>query len=1354
MSNNSYTVEAVLKANDSGFSNAFKNAQKSVSGLSSIAAKTGSMFKSVLGANLVSSAVISGVNALTGAVKGAFSSTIDEGAKLQQSIGGIETLFKDSAGTVKNYAQQAFETAGVSANTYMENVTSFSASLISSLGGDTAKAAELANTAMVDMSDNANKMGTDMEYITQTYQSLARGNYAMLDNLKLGYGGTKSEMERLMRDAEKLTGEHYTVGDFADTVKAIHAVQESLGITGTTAREASTTLSGSFSSMKAAWTDFKGNLADGELDITPSLQGLARTTSTFLFGNFIPMITRVFSKLPQAFSTLMDSMGEEIQKGLKKIAPNLDIDIVGAFKNIKAAAQMAFNPLFVTNFKGALSNVGAALQSIWSTFNNVAGGGFSWTLTISNAISALMGTIASGAKIVKKFMDSFSETGAMQQIKFAIDSVITAYTTLTYAVGEASIWSTLGTVIGNVAKVIAQVVQAIADFISRLNPNIVQGFTNVLVGGVAGLLAFSAGTKLVSTGMKGLDFIKSFNPFKLFKKNAEDSLDGTTNSVSRSKSTIAQLFSGLTNLIKGVGTSFKSIFDGIGKTLTGLGKTFEGFGKGVGAALKGLMQGLKGLNPMTLISFGAAIGIAAVGIGAGIGIIVSSLTLLATQSAGVSVIIQALGTAFATVATAVIGAFANAIVTVSGVLPIVTSALANLAPLVVAVGVAIGATAPAITALGDAISSVVAAVGVALPPIIAAISNAVTQIGLMLGTVLPPIITSLGSAISQIAVAITPIVGIISSAFVQIVTVVSNAIVQIIQALAPFIPAITEMVVAVAPVLSQIVAAFNNLISQISPIIDSITNLFKTLGEQISNILDSAKGVITGFGDAVRNVLDGVAGIFDSMGNAALNAGKGVKEMAQGIRILVDLKLGDLVATLAAVATGLGDMASHASGMSTLGSAMTQVGTGMALFATSSVLALTSLTAFGTAITTLKTNLTQLPAVMTTAAAGFQTFTTQAISGVAGLSGVNAPIAAFKAQIMTLTPAIISATAGFAMFGARAMVITTSFAIIGGLINAFNARILSMSAATGAAGASFGVLASIVGALGGALSSISVGFARVGASASNSAAQMRSIISSTQAVITAFNAMRAQIQSSMQAILTIMLSIGNQMKVQGRIIGQQTSQNIAQGISSGVGAAASAMNALMSAVRSVGMSGVGSMRSIGLMIGQGLAAGMNASLSSVTAAANALVAQAEKAAQAKAKIHSPSRLFRDNVGIYIGQGVAVGIERSQKYVDSAMDSMFDRIDNFNAQVSDMMSSKAVYGFDGGRFSNDIEITYRNQDDAKMDTIREALDTIKTMASRDAVFNVNGREFARATGNDISNYQNNEQRIKNRMRGIK
>ncbi|KXU09425.1 tail length tape-measure protein [Streptococcus phage Javan226] len=1323
MSNNSYTVEAVLKANDSGFSNAFKNAQKSVSGLSSMAAKTGSMFKSVLGANLVSSALTSGISAISGGIR-SMGTELNSSQKAWKTFEGNLQAFGRSSEQIaaaksemQDFATQTIYSASDMASTYsqLDAVgTKNVGSLVKAFGG-LAASAENPAQAMKSISMQATQMASKPKIAWMDFKIMMEQAPAGMAAVAKEMGMSTDELVAAVQDGKVNTEEFFDAMNRAGNSEAFQKMA----------------------------TEFK--------TVDQAIDGAKETLSNKLMP--------AFEKLNQfgikAVVALTDAL-DNIDFG--KIADNLgktldSIDIEGMFSKAQTAMKMFFNPLFVINFKAAIDEVKGAVGALTSAFSGVAGGGWSWVYTLSNAVSALIGTVATGASIVKKFINAFADTGAMQQIKFAIDSVITAYTTLTYAVGEASIWSTLGTVVGNVAKVIAQVVQAIADFISRLDPSIVQGFTNVLVGGIAGLLAFSAGTKLVSTGMKGLDFIKSFNPFKLFKKNAEDSLDGTTNSVSRSKSTIAQLFSGLTNIIKGVGTSFKSIFDGIGKTLTGLGKTFEGFGKGIGAAVKGLMQGLKGLNPATLLSFGAAVGIAAVGIGAGIGIIVASLSLLAEHSAGVSVIIQALGTAFATVATAIIGAFAQAIVTVSGVLPVVTSALANLAPLVVAVGVAIGATAPAITALGDAISSVVASVGVALPPIIAAISNAITQIGLMLGTILPPIITSLGSAISQIAVAITPIVGIISSAFVQIVTVVSNAIVQIIQALAPFIPAITEMVVAVAPVLSQIVDAFNNLISQISPIIDSIANLFKTLGEQISNILDSASGVITSFGDSVRNVLDGVAGIFDSMGNAALNAGKGVKQMAQGIKILVDMKLGDLTFTLAAVATGLGDMSSHASGMSTLGTAMTQVGTGMALFAASSVLALTSLTTFGTAITTLKTNLTQLPAAMTTAGAGFQTFTTQAISGVAGLSGVNAPIAAFKAQIMTLTPAIVSATAGFAMFGTRAMVITTSFAIIGGLINAFNARILSMSAATSAAGASFGVLTSRVGALGGALSSISTGFARVGTSASSSAAQMRSIISSTQAVISAFNSMRAQIQSSMQAILTIILSIGNQMKAQGRIIGQQTSQNIAQGISSGVGRATSAMNALMSAVRSAGMSGVSSMRSIGVYIGQGLASGMMASLGSVTAAANALVAQAERAAQAKAKIHSPSRLFRDNIGIYIGQGVAVGIERSQKYVDNAMDSMFDSIDNFNAQVSDMMSSKAVYDFDGGRFSNDIEITYRNQDDAKLDTIREALDTIKSIASRDTVLNIDGREFARATGDDISDYQSRKQEVRNLVWGL-
>lgn len=270
--------------------------------------------------NLITSK-IKGAITLAG-IGAALGAALNEGGKLQQSLGGVETLFKNSADTVKQYASQAFQSAGVSANEYMENVTSFSASLINSLGGDTAAAAELANTAMIDMSDNANKMGTDMELIQQTYQSLARGNYEMLDNLKLGYGGTKTEMERLMKDAEKLTGEHYTVGDFADTVKAIHAVQESMGITGTTAKEAATTLQGSFSSMVSAAKDFVGNLALG-MDISGPLTNLATTASTFLFGNLLPLLGNILAALPEAIITAVQVAGPLLITNLQTLITSI-----------------------------------------------------------------------------------------------------------------------------------------------------------------------------------------------------------------------------------------------------------------------------------------------------------------------------------------------------------------------------------------------------------------------------------------------------------------------------------------------------------------------------------------------------------------------------------------------------------------------------------------------------------------------------------------------------------------------------------------------------------------------------------------------------------------------------------------------------------------------------------------------------------------------------------------------------------------------------------------------------------------------------------------------------------------------
>ena len=284
----------------------------------------------------VSSAGASIGGKLTGAIKAAITAAglgaalgkaLTEGAALEQSIGGVETLFKGSASQVTAAADQAFRTAGVSANNYMEQVTSFSATLLQGLGGDTAAAAGYADKAIVQMSDNANKMGTDMSAIQYAYQGFAKDNYTMLDNLKLGYGGTQSEMARLINDSGvlgdsvKVTADTVKDVPFSSIIDAIGVIQDNLGITGTTAEEAATTLSGSFASMQAAASNVMANLTLGR-DVGPALQGLAQTVTTFLAGNLLPAIGNILSALVLQVIPVGTQMLQSLGAGLAQGVPN------------------------------------------------------------------------------------------------------------------------------------------------------------------------------------------------------------------------------------------------------------------------------------------------------------------------------------------------------------------------------------------------------------------------------------------------------------------------------------------------------------------------------------------------------------------------------------------------------------------------------------------------------------------------------------------------------------------------------------------------------------------------------------------------------------------------------------------------------------------------------------------------------------------------------------------------------------------------------------------------------------------------------------------------------------------------
>lgn len=405
-----------------------------------------------LGSSLVS--VMTKVIAAAGIGK-AFSAAISEGAALQQSLGGIETLFKGSADKVKGYANEAYKTTGLSANAYMENVTGFSASLLQSLGGDTNKAAETANMAMIDMSDNANKMGTSMESIQMAYQGFAKQNYTMLDNLKLGYGGTKQEMERLLNDAQKLTGVKYDINNLSDVYSAIHAIQENLDITGTTAKEAASTFSGSFESMRAAAQNVLGKLALGE-NILPSLHALLKTTSTFLFDNFLPMVGNIFSGLglvltegiSQIASQLFgDAFGSAVYSQLSRVtgifqiffdmifgslSKQDNIDILTMLGFSEGAANQIVN--IADNIRVTFENIGVVAGNVASIVVDFVGGllgikdGEQGVNLLGIAFESITGFIRDASESLSKFTSWLKDSPlALDALKSAVVGITSAW---------------------------------------------------------------------------------------------------------------------------------------------------------------------------------------------------------------------------------------------------------------------------------------------------------------------------------------------------------------------------------------------------------------------------------------------------------------------------------------------------------------------------------------------------------------------------------------------------------------------------------------------------------------------------------------------------------------------------------------------------------------------------------------------------------------------------------------------------------------------------------------------------------------------------------------------------------------
>lgn len=1129
------------------------NAQSGISklksmfgGLESAGEKVGSVFKSVLGANLIGSALTTGIGTITS---------------------GIREMASEL-----NSSQKAWKT-------FEGNLQAFG------------RSAEEIKAAKDEMQDFATKTIYSASDMASTYSQLDAVGTKNVGSLVKAFGGLAASAENP-----------------AQAMKSL-----------------STQATQMASKPKVAWMDFKIMMEQAPAGMAAVAKEMGMSTA-----ELVKAVQDGKVKTEDFFDAMNRAGNSDAFQKMATEFKTVDQAIDGAKESLSNKLMPAFEKLNQFGIK-AVNALSDALEKI--NFDSMAEklGAFLEGIDIEGVVTKISSSISNVVSKIKTFWQAFSNTGAVTAFVEAIKSISGAIGHVWDSLTASEVLTTLGSVLGNIVKWLSQAATVAGNFISSLPAGVIQAITVGLLGLV--------------TGFKAFNFLKSFNPFGLFKSKATEALSGTTSTVSS------------------IGSQIVSVIRSLGQSVAAAAR---GIGQGVGAAFRGIGQGLSMVNPLTI----AALAVPILALGA-------AFALMGTQGQGIATILQAVGDVIVSVGTAIgtilnlaLQGLAQALVIVAPVLPTVASAFAMLSPLILAAGIAI--------------SSIISSFS-GLAPVITALGSAISEI-----------ITAISSGIAEIATAVTPIIEILSNAFVQVVTVVSGAIVQIIEALAPFMPAISEMVQAVAPVLQSLVEAFNNLISQISPIIESITNLFKTLGEQISSILESAGSVVESFGSAIRNVLDGIAGIFDSIGNAAKNAGLGVKYMAEGIKILVDLNLADLVGTLAAVATGLAAIA--ASGITTAGPGLQQAGTGLSLIATSAQIASVAMQSLPTALTSLSTSLSTLPETMTMASTAMSTFATSVMSSFASLGGSVASIMALQVGLMSLANAMMMAQSGASMMASTLSMINSS-----------------------------------------------------ATSASSAMSQLASSISSamTQAL--------SSVQASMMMMVAVVMQSATQMTQAGQQAGRGVSNGITNGIRSGIGSATAAMSAMLSSIRSTAMSGVSSMRYAGNMIGQGLAQGMYSALGAVTAAANALVAQAERAAQAKAKIHSPSRLFRDNVGRYIAQGIAVGIEQNSSDVVDSLAYVQKEMSAFKFGAEDLLglgkhtvsSQFRLKSLTERAETSQIEVI-RDQADK---VLARALEVAEEAVKRPVNMVLDDGTLVAKIGDPMTNYQNDKLMIDNMMRGI-
>lgn len=458
---------------------------------SSLGGKVVSGFGSTIkkGFALAAKAGIATISAASAGIGAIVKSSASAYADYEQNIGGVETLFKDNADTIVKYASEAYKTAGISANDYMQNVTSFSASLLQGLGGDTAQAAEIANEAMVDMSDNANKFGTDISSIQNAYQGFAKQNYTMLDNLKLGYGGTQAEMARLINDSgvlgDSIKVDEKTVNSvsFDKMIEAIHKVQTDLDITGTTSKEAATTVSGSLGSVKAAWANLMAGMGDKNADLKNLIKEMVSTVKTFA-KNILPVIKQALSGVTTLISELAPDIAAELPQLVSDLLPQL----------IEAGAQ-----IFQALVKGISDNIDTITQAVITAVTTIATALIQNTGPLVQALATIITTIAQALPtILPDLTEAIKQQMPLilQAILDSLPAIIECATQIIVTIAE-TLANNINLIVDGAVKIIDTLAMSLSDsdtakklteaafkIVFTLTKEIVKNLPDILASGI------------------------------------------------------------------------------------------------------------------------------------------------------------------------------------------------------------------------------------------------------------------------------------------------------------------------------------------------------------------------------------------------------------------------------------------------------------------------------------------------------------------------------------------------------------------------------------------------------------------------------------------------------------------------------------------------------------------------------------------------------------------------------------------------------------------------------------------------------------------------------------------------------